>query len=104
MSEEAEILDTDKARFKVTASGNIKIRQKGGLRRRDPTGKFAPKEILLDKSTLDFCAKVSKIIREDWKMVNACKGCRKTDVDLRWGYCIDCALNAEKRRKLRKKK
>lgn len=67
MSEEVEayILDTDDASFKVTASGKIKIRQKGGLRKRDPEGRFTPKEITLDKSTLDFCSKISKIIRED---------------------------------------
>lgn len=62
---EAEILDTDDATFKVTTSGSIKVRQKGGLRKRDPKGRFVPKEIILDKSTLDFCSKVSKIIRED---------------------------------------
>lgn len=63
--EEAEILDTENATFKVTASGKIKVRQKGGLRKRDPKGRFVPKEITLDQSTLDFCSKVSKIIRED---------------------------------------
>ena len=64
--EEAEILETDDAVFKINTSGNIKVRQKGGLRRRDPkTGQFVPKAIVLDKSLLNFASKVSKIVSED---------------------------------------
>jgi len=64
---EAEILDTEDATFKITASGGIKVRQKGGLRRRDPKGRFIPKEIILDEETLALCSKMSKIIRENQK-------------------------------------
>jgi len=65
--EEAEILQTDDATFKVTESGTIKVRQRGGLRRRDPKGRFIPKEIVLDESLLTFSSKISKIIREEPK-------------------------------------
>ena len=63
--EEEEILQTDDAIFRVTESGKIKVRQKGGLRRRDPKGRFVPKDIVLDEQLLAFGSKISKIIREE---------------------------------------
>ena len=65
--EEAEILQTDDATFKITESGTIKVKQKGGLRRRDPKGRFIPKEIVLDESLFDFSSKMSQIMRGEKK-------------------------------------